>query len=646
MAKNIIKNILSIVTLLTAFFVFTLDISASDDYTRLAGNNRLDTAIQISQYGWPDGLITAERAVILARADNPADALSSASLAGAKDAPILLTYPNYLSPEVLAEIKRLKADKVYLLGGTGAIKEAVETALINEGLNVVRINGANRFETAALINEAAGSSLKTRAIIANGFTVADAISASTDAAINEIPIYLTRKNNLPIKLPVNIRSVDIYGGTGVISEEVVKQLEAEGISVNRVSGKSRYETNIAALNKLNKVTIDNMIIVRGTSVNTEKEDYPDAVAASGLANKKNAMVILTHPNYTPGVTKDFINEYYWQGQSTFVLGGKVAIANQVLRDAGFYVSDYKTIEEIEARWAKFKPTFSGNKYVELPQVSAPYKAGKLHEKYLTDAVKLTNFIRFLADLPDDVYHDAAMSEEAQHGAVLLDAINKLTHYPQKPADMSQEFYDIGYSATTSSNIAQGFNDISPTVIAYMDDFGLNNVEAVGHRRWILNPPMQKIGFGISGHFSAMKIIDRSRSRQFNFDYTAWPNQGAFPTQLFTYGEPWSVTLNGSKYSTPDLQSVTVTVTRLSDNQKWFLDAADNTINEGGEYFNVNNQGYGLPNCIIFRPGTQNDISNNEKFEVEITGIKYKDGSPATITYTIELFELFELEGYE
>jgi putative cell wall-binding protein len=640
---NIIRNILTVVVLITTFFVHAHDISASDDYTRLAGKSRLDTAIQISQYGWPNGLMNAERAVILARADNPTDALSSASLAGAKDAPILLTFPNYLSPEVLAEIKRLKADKVYLLGGTGAIKEEVETTLINEGLSVVRINGANRFETAVLINEAAGSSMKTRAIIANAFTVADAISASTDAAINEIPIYLSKKDKLPIKLPVNIRSVDIYGGKSVISDEVVKQLEAEGISVNRVSGKSRYETNIAALNKLNKVTIDNMIIVRGTSVNTEKEDYPDAVAASGLANKMNAMVVLTNRNNTPNATKGFINEHYREGQSTFVLGGKVAIANQALRDAGFYVSEYKTIDEIEARWAKFKSTFSGDKYAEQPVVSAPYKVGKLHNNYINESINLTNFVRFLADLPDDLYHDVDMSEEAQHGAVLLHAIDKLTHHPQKPADMSQDFYERGYSATTSSNIAKGYHDISPTVIAYMDDFGLNNVEVVGHRRWILNPSMQKLGFGLSGQYSVMKVFDRSRSRQFNFDYTSWPNQGAFPTQLFTYEEPWSVTLSGDKYSRPELEEVTVNVTRLSDNQSWVLDADDNTVSEGGEYFNVNNAWYGLPNCIIFRPATQNGISEDEKFKVEITGIKHKDGTPATITYTIELFEL---EGFK
>lgn len=88
---------------------------------RISGDNRIETAIQISMYGWEQ----AEN-VILARADNPADALSSASLSGALDAPILLTYPNNLSNSVLDEINRLGASTVYLLGGTGAISAEIE----------------------------------------------------------------------------------------------------------------------------------------------------------------------------------------------------------------------------------------------------------------------------------------------------------------------------------------------------------------------------------------------------------------------------------------------------------------------------------------------------------------------------------------
>ncbi|WP_416435498.1 cell wall-binding repeat-containing protein, partial [Priestia megaterium] len=45
--------------------------AAEKDYVRLSGKDRLDTAIQISKTGWPTGLTSSEKSVILARSDNP-----------------------------------------------------------------------------------------------------------------------------------------------------------------------------------------------------------------------------------------------------------------------------------------------------------------------------------------------------------------------------------------------------------------------------------------------------------------------------------------------------------------------------------------------------------------------------------------------
>ncbi|MBR7007096.1 MAG: leucine-rich repeat protein, partial [Ruminococcus sp.] len=88
-----------------------------DDPTRLAGAGRYETAVEISKAGFPDGSDT----VVLAYGLNYADALAGVSLAKAKNAPILLTNLKTLPAETLAEIKRLKAKNVIILGGTGAV---------------------------------------------------------------------------------------------------------------------------------------------------------------------------------------------------------------------------------------------------------------------------------------------------------------------------------------------------------------------------------------------------------------------------------------------------------------------------------------------------------------------------------------------
>lgn len=311
---------------LTCSLVFSTvqETEATGNYTRVSGSDRLSTAIEISKKGWPSGL-EGERVVIVARADNPADALSAASLSGSKDAPILLTYSNTISSKVLDEIKRLSAVKVYVLGGEKAISNTVVNTLKSKGLEVVRISGSKRYQTASNINKVAGTDTNSRAIVASGTSVADALSASTDSAINGVPIYLVTKDTIPVNLPSNIKSVNIYGGLGVVSKTVEDLLKSKGISVKRYAGKDRYDTNRLANANFQP---NNAILVRGTSVSTGKEDYPDSVAASGLAHRKNAAIVLSHnTNYNPNV-RSLVNKLGIN--NVFVLGGNSAISNSIV----------------------------------------------------------------------------------------------------------------------------------------------------------------------------------------------------------------------------------------------------------------------------------------------------------------------------
>ncbi|MGM7724649.1 cell wall-binding repeat-containing protein [Metabacillus sp. Hm71] len=322
------KKLLKIGTLavLTGSLLFSSvqETEATGSYIRISGSDRLSTAIEISKKGWPSGL-AGERVVILARADNPADALSAASLSGAKDAPILLTYTNTISTKVLDEIRRLNTLKVYVLGGEKAISNTVVNTLKSKGLEVERIYGSERYQTAYYINREAGTDTNTRAIVASGTSVADALSASTDSAINGVPIYLVTKDTIPVNIPSNIKSVNIYGGTGVVSKKVEDILRSKGISVKRYAGKDRYDTNRLALANFQP---NNAILVRGTSVSTGKEDYPDSVAASGLAHRKNAAIVLSHnTNYIPGV-KSLVNKL--GVYNIFVLGGNIAISSTLV----------------------------------------------------------------------------------------------------------------------------------------------------------------------------------------------------------------------------------------------------------------------------------------------------------------------------
>ena len=86
---------------------------------RIAGPERIATAVAVSQSAFPDGAAAA----YLARADLFADALAAASL---RDGPVLLV-PSCgdLPPDVATELRRLDPERVAALGGTAAVCDAM-----------------------------------------------------------------------------------------------------------------------------------------------------------------------------------------------------------------------------------------------------------------------------------------------------------------------------------------------------------------------------------------------------------------------------------------------------------------------------------------------------------------------------------------
>ncbi|MED3825297.1 cell wall-binding repeat-containing protein [Priestia flexa] len=309
--------------------------AAENSYLRIEGKNRVLTSVQVSKRGWPKGLEDSEKSVIIARSDIPADALSAASLSGVKNIPILLVNPNYdsISSEVIGEIKRLGATKAYVLGSEKALStRTIEYYLKYYGnVEIQRIAGPTRFETAEKINEVAGTSTKTKAILVNGDTIVDALSAASEAAINKTPIYLTKKDRLPVQLPNTVKEVVIYGSENVVSKEIISQLTKQNKRVTRVEGPDRYSTNVAAL-KASNIDFKNTILVRGTSVSQTNEEYPDAVTASGLANKLHARVVLTPPDNTNKTIKNYLSA---NRLPTYVLGASITLSNDVLQGYGY-----------------------------------------------------------------------------------------------------------------------------------------------------------------------------------------------------------------------------------------------------------------------------------------------------------------------
>ena len=303
------------------------------------------------------------------------------------------------------------------------------------------------------------------------------------------------------------------------------------------------------------------------------------------------------------------------------------------RDSGSLDMEKLSQKEIQSLLADNPLTLPEEVFDVKPSVTAPFSAGKVKAGALQAAVDRLNALRRIAGLPS-VSLDLSLCESAQYGAVIQAANGSLSHSPSRPAGMDSAFYQQAKSAASSSNLHSG-RTLTGAVDGFMDDSGSNNLSSVGHRRWQLNPTMGKVGFGYAqgvrgGGYVAKKVFDRSGAGC-DYDFIAWPASGNFPAQLFGGDIAWSITLNPAEYQTPGKSTITVTLTRDSGGRTWSFSSRGS---DG--YFNVDTSGYGVANCIIFRPDGIDGYDG--AYTVRIDGLRAKNGqNVADFTYQVDFF---------
>lgn len=289
--------------------------------------------------------------------------------------------------------------------------------------------------------------------------------------------------------------------------------------------------------------------------------------------------------------------------------------------------------------------FAGDALVTAPSSKAPYAEGKVSEAALQAALGRLTLIRRLAGL-EPVTLDQELTQRAQYGAVLLAAHGDLSHHPDRPEDMDEDFYRRGLNATSSSNLYMGANATLPQAVdAFMDDSDRGNLPMLGHRRWVLSPDMGKTGLGFapgdktpggrSYHFATLWALDHS-GKTGDYDFIAWPASGAFPATLFQKDQAWSVSLNPEKYAVPALSELTVTLTR-DDATAWILEGSRSyAAADAGAYLAVDTGNYGVSNCIIFRPQLDTSAYRG-KYTVTINGLRTPEGRDAGFSYEVDFF---------
>lgn len=255
--------------------------------------------------------------VVLANKDVPADALAGGVL---QDGQILmLTDGKELDTRTLAEIQRLGLRRVTVLGGQKAISHLVVARLQAAGLEVERINGASRLETAQMI---AASRVRafpevTTSFISRaygqagvvGSETADALALGATAAREHTPILLSPTNELPkpilewLKFSSGYKQGVVVGGPQAVSPAVQTALSSQGgmTKVDRLSGEDRVKTAVALASRVKDPS--RVVVVDAKNADTWKA----AFQVAGIAADLNAPVVLADGNELPKATQDFLS---------------------------------------------------------------------------------------------------------------------------------------------------------------------------------------------------------------------------------------------------------------------------------------------------------------------------------------------------
>ena len=224
--------------------------------------------------------------------------------------------------------------------------------------------------------------------------------------------------------------------------------------------------------------------------------------------------------------------------------------------------------------------------------------------------------------------------------------------------MSEEDDLKGFNAAVQSNISVSAGDwgiysLGDAVVGQMEDGDEEMMPTVGHRRWLLDPRTRTMGIGSFSeeeyYITDIRVFGDDVSTQdvTDYDFISWPASGNNISELFFRTDPWSITLNPARYAAPDRSKVQVTLTRKRDDMVWVFnkDTDISVIYQGADYFNVDNDEYGVPNCIIFRPYETDLLPMDGEFVVDVTGITDTAGNPASLHYTV-LFDSFEKPAFK
>ncbi len=225
----------------------------------------------------------------------------------------------------------------------------------------------------------------------------------------------------------------------------------------------------------------------------------------------------------------------------------------------FYQTTYLASEEIAAGWTG--------------RVSG-CDAGTVDAAYLDAGLLRIRYFRVMAGLPDGLIMNSALNAKCQKAALMMTANRSLSHSP--PASW-RCYTSAGAEAASKSNLAYGYGSLPAAVTGWIMD---KATPSLGHRRWILYPPLLSTGLGATpedGHGGySMWVSGVSGARPPGAEWISWPSPGYVPYQV-TPTTYWSFSYPRADFSAASIRMTKNGVPIGTKVQSLAFKYGDNTI---------------------------------------------------------------------
>lgn len=199
---------------------------------RIFGPDRYGTAATIASEFPSSSIGTYNNGgptAVIATGTGFADALAAGPIAYHSALPILLSDPSALPPATQSALSTLGIAQVVVVGGPAAISDAVANQISAMHINVVRIAGADRTETATKLADAEIAQLgfgNVRVNLARSDNYPDALAGAPHAGVLAAPIVLAATPDLLGGSTTSwlqahhstLGAIDAFGGTLAISD--------------------------------------------------------------------------------------------------------------------------------------------------------------------------------------------------------------------------------------------------------------------------------------------------------------------------------------------------------------------------------------------------------------------------------------------